>query len=315
VPRLFPAHPDGRRLLLLALSLALLLGSVAAFNCTWDPYGKFRARPANLVFGPATNYPLFSMLELNRLAPARREAEVLLVGDSRAWQLTPRRVATVRGHRVLNIAVPGASFEEALSILTLEGPRLPAARLLVVAAPLERFAERPSPDRCREAWPVAQSFLRYTLNWQTCEDSWKMAAYLRRGAILTPHVYTGRKEDQGASDQLLVDYWRGMFQAYDPARAKARLELLRETLAPWLARGARVIFWAPPLRKDLQGFIPENGLDEVWQALAGEMRRMGPVVDLKYEAGLPGLTFTFKDPVHVAEGGAVLERLLQEYRD
>lgn len=306
-----PLH-DRRRLLWLALTLAILLGAVGAYDCYWDPYGRFRSRPAQMVFGPSTNYLLLVMNEVNRVPAARRRsAEVILTGDSRAYQLTTARTARAGGREVLNLGVPGASFEESLSILTLEAPRLTGARCLVVAAPLERFTERFLPDRCRETWPVAESVLRYALNWQTCQDAGRMARFLQRG-VRTGHVFTGSNADLQEADRNLSNYWREMFHAYEPDRVQARLKLLRETLAPWQARGTKVIFWAPPLRQSLHALIPEAGLEEVWAAIGAELQSMGPLVDLKYAEGLPGVPFTFKDPVHVAEGGAILERLLEE---
>lgn len=310
-----PASPHRRRLLVILLTLALLLGSVAAYNCYWDPYGKFHPKPAVSVFGPSTNYPLLTMFEVDRVPAAKvRAAEAILIGDSRTYQLTPGRTALVQGTPVLNLGVPGGSFEEALTLFSLEAPRLGAVRLLVVDVPMERFSEKWSPDRCRETWPVAESLLRYSLNWQTCQDSWMMARYLRTG-VTTAHVYTGKKEEMPEVNRTLYNYWKVMFHAYDPERSQTRMKLLRKTLAPWQARGVKLVFWAPPLRPDLHGLLPEAGLEEAWQSLSAELRQMGPLVDWKDETGLPGVPFTFKDPVHVAEGAAELEWLLREKRD
>jgi hypothetical protein len=288
---------------------------VAAFNCYWDPYAKFHAEPVRFVFGANTNYPLLTMFEVDRVPSAQiRDSEAILVGDSRTYQLTPVRTATVAGLRVLNLGVGGGSFEETLSMLAYEGPRLKGARVLVLDVPMERFTERLAPDRCREAMPVASSLLRYAVNWQTCQDAWKMALYRRKG-VTTAHVYTGAKAELTEVDQNLTNYWREMFRGYDPETVRARLKLLRETIAPWQARGAKIVFWAPPLRKDLQGFIAEYGLEEAWQSIAAELRQMGPLIDLERTEGLPALPFTFADPVHSHQGREILEHLLRDDRN
>jgi hypothetical protein len=202
-------------------------------------------------------------------------------------------------------------LEESLTMLGREAPRLSGARVLVVAAPLERFAERPGPDRCREAWPMASSLIRYSLSWQMCQNSWKVAHFQGSGTE-ADHGASLSSPEPAEADRQLYASWDAMFGAFDPALAQQRLRLLRQTLVPWRARGARLLFWAPPLRPDTRALIAKYHLEEAWSGLAGQLRELGPVVDLKDADGLPGLPFTFRDPVHVVEGPAILERLLRE---
>ena len=297
-----------------AATLVILLGGVAAFVRINDPYARFGGTSkAARVFGPSANGPLLTELQL-RNVPSRAldEAEIVILGDSRGRRLTVERVATVKERAVLNLASGGSSMEESLFLFQERADRLKSLRLIIVTAPLERFAEAPAPDRCREAALLANSTLRYLLNWQMFKDSWTIRmtpANSPKFSWVKGHLTPAQRAE---GDMAILRSWRQMFESYDSDRAAARMELVERTLAPFLARHTRVVFWQPPVQERIWRIIPELRLEDAARQLHERLGRMGSVLDMTRETALRGRALTFDDLVHTAKDSPILLETMLE---
>ena len=279
---------------------------------TWmvDPYNRFgRRNGGDRVMESGVNLVLVSMLEVVRLpTPAKRTAEVVIVGDSRVHGLTATRLASSEGRAVLNLGVGGASFEEMISFLNYEAPRLTSARLLIIGAPLERFAAAPRPDRCVEVQPVVANPLRYLANAEMLKNSW--ALWRKPAAKPDQAPREGRTAaDIQRNEDDVRSTWRRMYADFDKERANGRVRALREAVKPFAVRGATVVFWSPPIRADISAQIDELDLQAERTLLSQEIASFGIIVDMTDWKTVAGHQVTFKDPVHANEASLILKEL------
>lgn len=299
---------------------AALLGGVAAFVAVADPYNRFHEDEARVIPGGRANLPLQTFIRLAKLPAAEvRLAEVVIIGDSRADKLTGSDLEKIEGQVVLNLGIGGVSFEEMLSAYEWRARSRPALRQVIVAVPLERLAQIPLPDRCREARPLADSALRYMLSWDIVQQSWSIwpprKNPQKRPSSEKPAasaLTAGNEASETSVDATVRDKWKRMYDTYDRPRADQRLEALSKFADGVHAQGAEVIFWLPPLREEIRRLIADSRLGPDQGRLLAKLRSIAPTVDLTATPGLNGKDFTFIDPVHTADGAAILNRLLDQ---
>ncbi len=279
-------------------------------NWSVDPYNRFGSKSggAQGIGGP-TNLVLEAMVEVARLpAAAKQAAEVVIVGDSRARDLTERRLASSGDRSVLNLGVGGASFEEMISFLNDQAPRLKSARLLIIGVPLERLAAVARPDRCLEVKPMVANPLRYLANAEMLKHSWaiwRTPAALPEKTVRSERTPAEREKD----DKNVRSTWRRMYADFDQERANARVKMLRQAVQPFSVRGTAVVFWSPPIRPDIYSLIDKLDLQKERTRLSAEIGAFGTVIDMTEWPAVAGQTLTFKDPVHAIEGGLILKEL------
>lgn len=284
------------------------------FNWVIDPYNRFGSPSAGArATDGRTNLVLAAMVEVANLpTSAKRAADMVIVGDSRARGLTELRLGSSGERSVLNLGVGGASFEEMISFLNDQAPRLTSVRLLIIGTPLERLAADPRPDRCLEVKPIVANPLRYLANAEMLKNSWAL--------WWTPPASPGKapREGRTAAEHERVDKdvrstWRRMYANFDKDRAAARVQMLREAVKPFVARGVTVVFWSPPIREDISALMDKLDLQKERARLSQEIASFGTVVDMTDWDAVAGQKFTFKDPVH-ANGGSLILKELQTAR-
>ena len=280
------------------------------FNAYIDPYNCFGRHDGGVAGADGSNnLVLKAMIEVGKLpAEAKQNAQIVIVGDSRAHGLTESRVSSIDGHPVLNLGIGGASFEEMLSFLADQAPQLKSARLLVVCAPLERFAAAPRANRVLEVKPIVANPLRYLANAEMLKNSWEI---WRKPAVA--HVKTSRDErgaeERERDDKDVRSTWRRMYGDFDHDRANLRIKALREAIQPFTARGAAAVFWSPPIRENIASILDKLDLQKERLRLSRELTNFGTAVDMTDWDSITGQKFTFKDPVHANEGALILKEL------
>jgi hypothetical protein len=297
---------------------AAVLGSVAAFVAVVDPYNRFHEAKARVILGGRTNLPLQTFISVNKLPAAKvRATDVVILGDSRADKLTRSDLEKIKGQAVLNLGIGGVSFEEMLSAYEWRPRSFSALKQVVVTVPLERLAQAPLPDRCREACPLADSALRYVLNWDIFVQSWRISAARKNPTALgtaelsnASALSEGNGNSSAAIAASMRNEWKRMYDAYDRPRAERRLETLRNFVAAINAQGAKVTLWLPPLHKEIRDLMARSRLGPDRDRLLSALRSIAPTVDLTEASGLNGNDFTFTDPVHTADGAVILNLLL-----
>lgn len=289
---------------------ASCLAVVAAVIGFVDPYNRFGRHPdVARRLGTKTNHVLLAMIETAKIPTSVRDrAGVVIIGDSRARKLTPDRVFEIAGQPALNLGIGGASIEEMLTWLDEQAPRLPALHVLIVATPFERFSAAPGNNAALEAFPLAQHPFRYLLNAKILQQSIEL---LRQPALKPPEPSAARAPSAVAqADASVRATWRRLFSGYQPALADLRLAALRTRAATLRDRGVQIVFWAPPLRSDVGGFIAQLGLEAEHGRVFRELREIAPLIDMTHATSVHDAPLVFSDPVHNDNGTAILADLL-----
>lgn len=314
---------SGRRhLAALLLTLLVLLGGAAAFVAHYDPYELFwRPGRQSLPHRLTKNYPLLTMMDLRRVPKETMAAtQVVILGDSRARAMTEGRTGAAAGQTLLNLGALGSTLEEGFSLLQRYEDQLTGLQTLVLVTPLQRFGEGERANRTIEAAPLAASAPRYLLNWQMLLE----AEEVRQQANALAKLRQARRSagsqpasqappDQPMSrERLMREYGGEIYRKYNHALARTRLQRLRQNLAQGRHQGLRVIFWCPPLQPPLQALVSEYKLDEEWTKVRAELQQIGEVADMTEQETINGKPFNFVDPIHIRDGQAVLEQILQK---
>jgi hypothetical protein len=305
----FPAGDRVKAIVFLAI-LAVSLGAVMAFNWVIDPYNRFHTRSdgAHAADGQ-TNLVLEAMVEVAKIpASAKQKAEVVIMGDSRARNLTDSRITTDNNRSILNLGIGGSSFEETISFLNDQAPSLQGVRLLILGVPLERLAAAPRADRCLEVKPIVGSPLRYLANAEMLKNSWG----LWRRPVASPGK-TSREErtpeERQQDDKTVRSTWRRMYGDYEKDRVNARVAALRDAVKPFTSRGATVVFWSPPIREEIRFLMDKLDLQDERARLSEKIAAFGTVMDMTEWTTIAGQSLTFKDAVHANEAALILKEL------
>jgi hypothetical protein len=304
------AGADRWRAIVFLAVFAMSLGTVMGFNWVIDPYNLFGSMTEMSPDSDGvTNLVLQGMGEVAKIPQsAKLASEVIIVGDSRARNLTPSRLASSGGRSVLNLGVGGASFEEMISFLHDQASGLTSARLLIIGTPMERMSAAPRPDRCLEVKPIVANRLRYLANAEILKNSWDL---WRRPPAAPAKASKAERApaDHSQNDKEVKSTWRRMYGDFNQARADARVQALREAIQPFVARGVTVVFWSPPIREEISAVMDKLDLQKERARLSLEMAEFGSVVDMTEWDTVAGQKITFKDPVHANEDSLILQEL------
>jgi hypothetical protein len=295
------------------------LGALALFNYWVDPFAKRDTHSAKFDRewkNRTQNVAMWTLFEVAKLpAEACAEAEVIILGDSRARLLTKDlegfRLIDLGGKKVVNLCVGGSTLEENMSFFEVERRRcggFPKLEHIIFTAPLNRFTEPDRPDRIEQSLPMRKNPLIYYTSGFT----------LKRSIVSLPAIWKEpAKQGPGtaATGARVLKKWIRTYESYSPQVAAARLEKVRTFSAGLRKDGITVQFFMPPGQGSTAAVVAEAGLTTARQKIISTLMSIGTVTDMADATEIGGVAFNYldEDPIHHDKGTQVLEFLLGRF--
>ena len=299
------------------LAMASLLLGAGAFNYVVDPFEKrdlhwvnFHREAANRNF----NIPLWSVFSVGRIADQKfRDAEILVLGDSRATLLTNNgksfRAERIGNKEVINLSIGGGSFKENITFFEIEDDRSGAfegLKTVVFTAPFNRLCEPVKTDRIQQSVSMRANPWMYYFS----------GYIMKRSLVSLGHMGKSDKDAKRggtkADGEKALAQWLRTYRSYDQEIADDRLEMLEDFVGKFRERGVEVIFYFPPGGGGGKEVLESVDLVDEFEEYRARLEDLGRVVDWSNEQGIDGVPFEYKvgDPIHHDKGVKILTEMI-----
>lgn len=319
------------------LGVGLLCLALAAVNFWHDPYRVLpygvKADSQRVALYRRANPALWGLSNIEAvLRGSDRDAEVLIIGDSRAIAMTgdfadPRTREAVdgQGRRVFNFGVAGRDIPSSLAILDRYRDRFPQAETVILVLPYDKiFGWRNPPGDLEQAAAAMDYPLSYLVNlrtlayasrtwgrdWSLAEDRDGFAIFREREPV---ELAAPRRFDRPLDwrDQDTGEIPKPGFVETERVERRVRRGRVPDTLDALdlqldALRGAHpdldLLIYIPPMHPYYEQWLENGRRPQHYAALVERLGRHGQVYDGLFYDGAAG-TMRFSDTVHLADAG------------